>query len=60
VTLDDRGRIDVLNNNAGMSLLCSDDARELNGSVISVDRCWSAGAMTSNMLYLGAAGQLVG
>lgn len=39
-----------------MALLCSDDAREINGSIIAVDRCWSAGLMTSTMLYRGAAG----
>ena len=41
-----------------LALLCSDDAHEINGSIISIDRCHSAGLMTSTMLYMGAAGML--
>jgi NAD(P)-dependent dehydrogenase (short-subunit alcohol dehydrogenase family) len=43
-----------------ISLLCCDDAREINGAVISMDSGMSAGLLTSTALYLGAAQLLPG
>jgi NAD(P)-dependent dehydrogenase (short-subunit alcohol dehydrogenase family) len=38
-----------------IAVLCSDDAREINGATIAMDRGFSAGLLTSTALYLGAA-----
>jgi NAD(P)-dependent dehydrogenase (short-subunit alcohol dehydrogenase family) len=38
-----------------ISLLCCDDAREINGATIAMDSGMSAGLLTSTALYLGAA-----
>jgi NAD(P)-dependent dehydrogenase (short-subunit alcohol dehydrogenase family) len=43
-----------------ISLLCSADAREINGSLIAMDSGMSAGLLTSTALYLGAAQMLPG
>lgn len=39
-------------------LLCSDDAREITGATIAIDRAWSAGSLTSAMLNSAAGGQI--
>lgn len=38
-----------------VAVLCSDDAREITGASISIDRCFGAGILTSSLLYMGAA-----
>ena len=43
-----------------LAVLCSDDAREINGSTIALDRGFLAGLLTSTALYLGAAQLLPG
>ena len=37
-------------------LLCSDDAREINGATIAIDRTFSAGAPASTLVSMAAAG----
>lgn len=43
-----------------IALLCHDDAREINGATIAMDRGFSAGLLTSVALHLGAAQLLPG
>jgi NAD(P)-dependent dehydrogenase (short-subunit alcohol dehydrogenase family) len=43
-----------------IAVLCSEDAREITGSIVSMDRGFSAGLLTSTALYLGAAQLLPG
>lgn len=38
-----------------IAVLCSDDAKEINGAAIPIDGCFAAGFLTSTMLHLGAA-----
>jgi len=39
-----------------LALLCSDDARPINGAVIAMDGGATAGHIASSMIYLGSAG----
>jgi hypothetical protein len=39
-----------------VALLCSDDAREINGATVAIDRGFSAGAPASTLVSLAAAG----
>lgn len=41
-----------------IALLCSDDAREITGATIALDRGFSAGWLSSALLHLGSAGYL--
>ena len=43
-----------------VAVLCSDDAREINGANIPMDGLFAAGFLTSTMLHLGAAELLPG
>lgn len=43
-----------------IALLCSDDARDINGANIPIDGLFAAGFLTSTMLHLGAAELLPG
>jgi hypothetical protein len=37
-------------------LLCSDEAREINGATIAIDRAFSAGMPASTLVSMAAAG----
>jgi NAD(P)-dependent dehydrogenase (short-subunit alcohol dehydrogenase family) len=41
-----------------LAVLCSDDALEISGATINLDRCWSTGFWVSNMLHMAGAGAL--
>lgn len=43
-----------------VAVLCSDDAREINGANIPMDGCFAAGFFASTLLHLGAAELLPG
>jgi NAD(P)-dependent dehydrogenase (short-subunit alcohol dehydrogenase family) len=43
-----------------VAVLCSDDAREINGAAIPMDGCFAAGFFASTLLHLGAAELLPG
>lgn len=50
-----RAMVDPESLGRAIAVLCSDDAKEINGATIALDRGFSAGLLTSMALHLGAA-----
>src|SRR5262249_10124440 len=50
-----QGILDPASVGRAVAVLCSDDAREITGASINIDRCFGAGILTSSLLYMGAA-----
>lgn len=53
-----KGMIDPEAVGRAIALLCSDDAREINGTTIRIDRAFTSGFLATSMFYLGLSGEL--